>query len=129
MMTSRFLLQKPSVWTRGWHFYRDRPRSILNYLFLYFFWIWICSAINISKISIINNDCEFCSSYKYIYPEQLELKLENQGQLAQLRILYLYISILAKSTSFCFLLYVFFIFWAVFHHQHSMVQYCQSSYK
>ena len=28
----------------------------------------------------INDDGEFSSSYKYIYPKQLELKLKNQGE-------------------------------------------------
>ena len=36
----------------------------------------------IDDLCTINDDGEICSSYKYIYPKQLELKLEHQGELA-----------------------------------------------
>ena len=84
----------------------------------------------------INNDRVFSSSYKYLDTKQLELKLQHQEKdktFLDLDIsaedIYLYISFWIKGTSSLSLLYVCHISRAMFHHQYSMDQYFQSSYK
>ena len=34
----------------------------------------------IDELCTVNDDAEFSSSYRYIYPKQLELKLEHKGE-------------------------------------------------
>ena len=66
----------------------------------------------IDDLCTINVDGEFSSSNKFIYPKQLQLKLEHQEEHAKflnLDIIYLYISVfiyLTKWTSFLSLLHV-----------------------
>ena len=88
-----FYYQKPSLQTRDLHSYVDRPSSVLGKPLSMFF---ECKDVQqfisqgspraykfhgtsrfLDDLRTINDDGEFCSSYKYIYLKQLELKLEH----------------------------------------------------
>ena len=87
---------KPSVQTKDWHSYSHDPFPYWENLFLYFFESkYVQQLISkgstraykfhgtsrfIDNICTINDEGEFFSSYKYIYPKQLELKLEHQRE-------------------------------------------------
>ena len=77
-----FYHRKPSarVQTRDWHSYGHRPRSLLGKPLSTLAYRFHGTSKFIEDFCTINDDGEFSSSYKYIYPKQLELKLEHQGE-------------------------------------------------
>ena len=95
----------------------------------------------IDKLCIINDYGDISSSYKYIFPKQLDQKLEHQGEHAT----FLYLGITMEDNKFvhqlfdkrdkfslfivgyyvCLLCLLWLIYQAKFHHQYSMVQYFQ----
>ena len=108
---------KPIVQTRDWHSYGHRPSSVLGKPLLSFFeskYIQhlICQGSQrvyqfhwtsgfIDDPCTINDDVEFSSSYKYIYPKHLELQLSQYATFLDLDITNEdNISFLTKGTSF-----------------------------
>ena len=144
-----FYYWKLSVRTKDWHSYGHRRSFMLGKLLSKYVqqltFIGSPRASNFLRMSrfienlcTVNDDGDFSSSYKYIYPQQIELKLEHQGYWTcnslwfgqwRLRILYLHISVSTKGASFLSSLNVFLICRPIFHHQYSMVQYFRSSYE
>ena len=78
----------------------------------------------IDDFCTINDDGEFSSSHRYIYPKQLELKFEHQGEHATFLdldktiedIIYLYKRFLTKGASF-----LFYGTYALFAEQYSII--------
>ena len=146
-----FFHWKHSVQTRDWHSYAIDPASYWANIFLYFFeskyiqqiFKWSSRAYKfhgtsrfIDDLCTANDDGgELSSSYKYIYSKQLEIKLGHQRELAT----FFDLDITIKNNIFMYklfdkrdnfpLIYCTFICRVIFHHQYSMVQYSQSSYK
>ena len=127
------------------------PASYWANIFLYFFeskyiqqiFKWSSRAYKLHGTSrFIDDLCtanddggELSSSYKYIYSKQLEIKVGHQRELAT----FFDLDITIKNNIFIYklfdkrdnfpLIYCTFICRVIFHHQYSMVQYSQSSYK
>ena len=85
-----FYCWKLSVRTKDWHSYGHRRSFMLGKLLSKYVqqltFIGSPRASNFLRISrfienlcTVNDDGDFSSSYKYIYPQQIELKLEHQG--------------------------------------------------
>ena len=141
-----FYHRRPSVTTKDWHSYGHRPSSILGKPLSIFFeskyvqqlipkWSPDACTLHgtlrfIDDLCTINNDGEFSSSYKYIYPKQLELKLEHQEEHATFLDLDITIEnnifvykLFDKRGKFPFIVLRMTLCRVIFHHHYSMAQF------